>query len=161
MPVILVIFTVSHTSYVKCPQRRVTESLLQGQARCHPLPQLSLSLPSAPSPHPEGNTGLLLSQPLGASLPPPGPPLSCPAALAADEWHPPSPARRVWSPCLRLRQGLEPGRAWQAASASLVGCPGPPSGPLYSGSCNLDRLPYPNCYLWQQSLFPGALPTPR
>lgn len=72
----------------------------------------------------------------------------------------PGAAPGMWSSCLCLRQGLEPGRAWQAARASLVGRPATPFGPLYSGSCNLDSLPRPNCYLWQQSLFPRALPTP-
>ena len=123
-----------------------------------PTPNSQVLPPLMFSPLSEGHTGLILSQAPEASLPLPSPPHSCPLPWPGMNGIPQGPAG-VWSPRLCLQQGREPGRAWQAASAFLVGCPTTPSGSLYSGSCNLDNLPRPNCYLWQQSPFPQALPT--
>lgn len=125
------------------------------------------SPPSSSQASPPPHTCTPFQKVTAGSLPGPG-------SLPATGWPHPTAARLpwprmngipqgpagVWSPRLCPQQALEPGRARQAARASLVGCPTTPSGSLYSGSCNLDRLPRPNCYLWQQSPFPLALPTP-
>lgn len=157
MPVILVIFIVAHTSSVNYPQ---TGAGVSSRGAQDVTPFL---IPGFPSPH----MCTPFQKVTAGSLPGPG-------SLPATGWPHPTAARLpwprmngipqgpagVWSPRLCPQQALEPGRARQAARASLVGCPTTPSGSLYSGSCNLDRLPRPNCYLRQQSPFPLALPTP-
>lgn len=100
MPVILVIFTVSHTSYVKYPERRVMES---------PPGASKMSVPPTPIPgfslvscsHPLRRSHRADSLPSPRSLPATAQPTpELPAALARDEWHPPGPGWRVVTPPL-------------------------------------------------------------
>lgn len=145
MPAILVIFTVSHTPSVKYPQGHVTESL-PGTGKISPFPHLSLSLPSPPSPLPEGHTQAVS----------PSNPRSLPATtrphLAA--------AQLPWLMMNGIPMALlacgHPASACDRARARtcMAGCqcflgrmPCHSLRPLYSGSCNLDSLPRPNCYL--------------
>ena len=131
MPAVLVNFAVSHT-WVKYPRRDVTVSLFQGQA--------SGRLPASPLPSPPS-----LFQKVTPGWFSPNPQEPPRLRLAPPRGH--RARGHPTSACGRARRLDMAGRT----PAPLVGCPTTPSGPLYSGSCNLDGLPRPNCYIYGSS----------